>query len=96
MSKKLTEMSLEELWQLFPIILTKHQEDWKEWYLEEERLLKNILPQAEKISHIGSTAIPAIWAKPIIDIICRGSFILFDKLEFVLLSNQFEFKGLCT
>ena len=36
MSKKLTEMSLEELWQLFPIILTKHQEDWKEWYLEED------------------------------------------------------------
>ena len=34
MSKKLTEMSLEELWQLFPIILTEHQECWKEWYLE--------------------------------------------------------------
>ena len=60
MGKKLSEMSLEELWQLFPIILTKHQEDWKEWYLEEESLLKNILPQVEKISHIGSTAIPAI------------------------------------
>ena len=69
MKKKLSEMSLEELWQLFPIILTKHQEGWKEWYLEEERLLKNILPQVEKISHIGSTAIPAIWAKPIIDIL---------------------------
>ena len=69
MGKKLSEMSLEELWQLFPIILTKHQEDWKEWYLEEEKLLKNILPQVEKISHIGSTAIPAIWAKPIIDIL---------------------------
>ena len=37
MSKKLTEMSLEELWQLFPIILTEHQEYWKEWYLEEEK-----------------------------------------------------------
>jgi len=69
MGKKLSGMSLEELWQLFPIILTKHQEDWKEWYLEEESLLKNILPQVEKISHIGSTAIPAIWAKPIIDIL---------------------------
>ena len=73
MGKKLSEMSLEELWQLFPIILTKHQEDWKEWYLEEERLLKNILPQVEKISHIGSAAIPAIWAKPIIDILVEVS-----------------------
>ena len=25
-----------------------------------------------------------------------GLVVLFDKLEFVLLSNQFEFKGLCT
>ena len=69
MGKKLSEMSLEELWQLFPIILTKHQDHWKEWYFEEENLLKNILPQVKKISHIGSTAIPAICAKPIIDIL---------------------------
>ena len=46
MSKKLTEMSLEELWQLFPIILTEHQECWKEWYLEEETLLKKVLPNS--------------------------------------------------
>ena len=69
MGKKLSEMSLEELWQLFPIILTRHQDCWEKWYLEEENLLKNILPQVKKISHIGSTAIPAIWAKPIIDIL---------------------------
>ena len=69
MGKKLSEMSLEELWQLFPIILTEHQDHWKEWYSEEESLLKNILPQVEKISHIGSTAISTIWAKPIIDIL---------------------------
>ena len=69
MGKKLSEMSLEELWKLFPIILTKHHDHWKEWYFEEENLLKNILPQLERISHIGSTAIPTIWAKPIIDIL---------------------------
>ena len=69
MGKKLSEMSLEELWQLFPIFLTDHQDHWKKWYFEEERLLKNALSSTEKISHIGSTAIPAIWAKPIIDIL---------------------------
>ena len=69
MGKKLSEMSLEELWQLFPIFLTEHQDCWEEWYLEEERFLKNILPQVERISHIGSTAIGSIWAKPIIDIL---------------------------
>lgn len=60
MGKKLSEMSLEELWQLFPIFLTEHQEHWKEWYLEEKNLLEENLPQIERISHIGSTAIPAV------------------------------------
>lgn len=30
MGKKLSEMSLEELWQLFPIFLTEHQACWKD------------------------------------------------------------------
>ena len=73
MGKKLSEMTLEELWQLFPIILTAHQDCWKEWYLEEEALLKEALPQVERISHIGSTSISSIWAKPIIDILVEVS-----------------------
>ena len=31
--------------------------------------MRNILPYAAHISHIGSTAIPDIWAKPIVDIL---------------------------
>ena len=69
MGKKLSEMTLEELWQLFPIFLTEHQDCWKEWYLEEESLLKRVLTKDVQISHIGSTAISSIWAKPIIDIL---------------------------
>lgn len=82
MGKKLSEMTLEELWQLFPIYLTEHQPCWQEWYSEEEGLLKNILSSAERISHIGSTAIPSIWAKPIVDILVeipRGSKLLYYK-----------------
>lgn len=85
MKKKLSEMSLEELWQLFPIFLTGHQDCWKEWYFEEECLLKKI-PQIERISHIGSTAIPAIWAKPIIDILVevpKGNNLL-DYKDFII------------
>ena len=37
--------------------------------MEEESLLKMGLPKIERISHIGSTAVPSIWAKPIIDIL---------------------------
>lgn len=69
MKRKLSEMSLEELWQLFPIFLTEHQICWSDWYVEEEIFLKKQIPQAERISHIGSTAIRSIWAKPIIDIL---------------------------
>ena len=68
MGKKLSEMSLEELWQLFPIFLTEPKSCWKEWYEEEEKLLKGLLPAA-RISHIGSTAVDGIWAKNIVDIL---------------------------
>lgn len=70
MGKALSEMTLEELWELFPIILTEHQEIWDEWYAEEQKRLVSILPPENiRISHIGSTAINNIWAKPIIDIL---------------------------
>ena len=69
MRKKLSEMSLEELWQLFPIFLTEHQVCWKKWYADEEVVLKKLIPKVERINHIGSTAVSSIWAKPIIDIL---------------------------
>lgn len=71
MTKAIKDMSLEELWQLFPIILTPHQEIWKQWYQEEVSLLQQGLKDYPivAISHIGSTSIPTIQAKPIIDIL---------------------------
>lgn len=54
---------------MFPIILTPHQQEWKKWYLEESSFLKKSITNTHRISHIGSTAIPSIWAKPIIDIL---------------------------
>lgn len=73
MGKTLSEMSLNQLWQLFPIILTAHDARWEDWYTDEEHLLRNYLPFAQtvRISHIGSTAISDIWAKPIIDILAE-------------------------
>ena len=71
MHKRLSEMTLEELWHLFPIFLTEHQKHWKLWYEDELHLLKNILSgiNVKRISHIGSTFIKTIWAKPIVDIL---------------------------
>ena len=70
MPKPLTEMSLQELWRLFPIQLTPHRPEWRDWYAAEARQLQNLLrDHIQSIAHIGSTAIPGIWAKPIIDIL---------------------------
>ena len=86
MGKKLSEMSLEELWLLFPIFLEEHKDCWKEWYFQEESILKNALSLTGKISHIGSTAIPSIWAKPIVDILVeipKGTNLLDYKAEII-------------
>ncbi|MDE6649702.1 MAG: GrpB family protein [Muribaculaceae bacterium] len=70
MNKELKNMTLEELWELFPIVLSAHNPHWTEWAEEEIAVLSSILSGFDiKISHIGSTAIPGILAKPIVDIL---------------------------
>ena len=63
-------MSLEELWQLFPIVLKEHDPAYREWYEEERARLSAVWgPRLERISHIGSTAVPGLLAKPTVDIL---------------------------
>lgn len=75
MKKNLSEMTLEELWQLFPIKLTEHNDKWPEQYEEMKAILsgKLLTRKIVRISHIGSTAIKNIWAKPIVDILVEIS-----------------------
>lgn len=68
--KSLNDLSLEELWELFPIFLTPHDDRWEKWFNEEKRSLEKIINDPSiSFNHIGSTAILKIWAKPIIDIL---------------------------
>lgn len=64
-------MSLDELWELFPIILTEHNPAYKEWYVAEKIALVNVLDKenVERISHIGSTSVEGLIAKPTVDIL---------------------------
>ena len=88
MSKKLSEMTLEELWQLFPIILTEHKDCWGEYYAEQAAELKRLLPKDIKITHIGSTAVNGIWAKPIMDILVEvGEGAGFAEISAILQDN---------
>lgn len=71
MKKNLSEMTLEELWKLFPIILKEHNPAYKNWYLEEKENLMNGIGKEtiKRINHIGSTAVEGLIAKPTIDIL---------------------------
>ncbi|WP_434304938.1 GrpB family protein [Clostridium botulinum] len=71
MEKSLSEMSLEELWIIFPIILEEHNPMWKEWYLEEQKLIISSIgnDNIERINHIGSTSVNGLIAKSTIDIL---------------------------
>ena len=54
-------MTLAELWELFPIVLTTHNPDWSEWVDDEIFELSSLLRDYSPIvNHIGSTAIPNI------------------------------------
>ena len=73
--KELSEMTLEELWDLFPIFLVQHDDQWNEYYKEIESTITDLLASypVERISHIGSTAIQGIWAKNIVDVMVEIS-----------------------
>ncbi len=74
--KELSEMTLEELWELFPVILKKYNTEYPKWYeIEKEKLAKTFDDGTMvRINHIGSTAIPGLVSKPTIDILMELSF----------------------
>lgn len=75
MEKDLTQLSLAELWELFPIALVAPRPEWQLNYNEMEARLQRLLAPFNivRISHIGSTAIPGIWAKDIVDILVEAA-----------------------
>lgn len=92
MKKELSEMTLEELWKLFPIYLVEPNYSlWHQYYEEEkERILGFLNIKNVKIHHIGSTAIKGIWAKPIIDILLEvPNDSSLEKAKTMLISNGY-------
>lgn len=89
MGKALSEMSLDELWRLFPIQLVEHRTCWEEWYQIEKDCLLPVLPATAKIHHIGSTSINDIWAKPIIDILLEANLCEHEIIKSLLLRNGY-------
>ncbi len=88
MAKELSQMTLEELWELFPIILKEYNSDYPLWYeIEKEKLVQQLNADTiVRISHIGSTAVPGLLSKPIIDILMEVS----KESDVKLLTDQLK------
>ena len=91
MDKDLSQLSLEELWRLFPIFLVAPKPQWETNYQEMEVRLEQVLGDLPlvRISHIGSTAIPGIWAKDIVDVLVE----LAPQADFSLASERLVQSG---
>lgn len=64
-------MTLEELWELFPLSLVDPKPRWEQQYEAMERKLSSMIPSASLVSieHVGSTALETIKAKDIVDVL---------------------------
>lgn len=71
----LTQMSNEQLWELFPIVLEPHNPAWKMWYEQEAEQVCRVVGRQNvlRLSHIGSTSVPGLLAKPTVDILLEIS-----------------------
>ncbi len=84
-------MTLEELWELFPIFLVPHDDKWNEYFNDAEKTLTGLLSNQPivRISHIGSTAIQGIWAKNIVDVLVEIS----EKADMEKMAHALEQNG---
>ena len=71
MKKNLKDLSSVELGKLFPIKIVKYDNSWINYFNNEKQTILNILGEKNiiRIVHFGSTAIPNMSSKPIIDIL---------------------------
>lgn len=52
-----------------PVHVHDHDPEWSDWFDHEAQRLTAALPAGARIEHIGSTAVPDLAAKPIVDIL---------------------------
>lgn len=90
MNKESSQMTLEELWELFPIILKEHNPEYKNWYKEEKEKLLNSIDNRNiiRINHIGSTSVKGLIAKPTVDILLEiDKKSIIEYIKDIILNN---------
>lgn len=90
MKQDFTGVSEEKLAELFPILLEEHKPEWKEYYVQERDFLKSILgDKIIRISHIGSSSVSGLIAKPTIDILLE----VIQDVDIPALTKRMEDEG---
>ena len=66
-----SELNPQEFQKLFPIVLKDVLPEYADWYEEEKKAILAVIDAKDvvRINHIGSSAIPEIKAKPVVDIL---------------------------
>ncbi len=72
-------MNKHQLGKLYPVTLTRYNSDWPILFEKEKAILLDILGHDLKIEHIGSTAVPGLSAKPVIDILLEKPASMSDE-----------------
>lgn len=86
----LKDLSLEELWELFPICFVDNNAEFEKQFSSEKENLNLLLGDyVKRISHIGSTAIKNIKTKPIVDVLIEIDFANKDNVKEILLNNNY-------
>lgn len=76
------------------VSLSPHDANWSKAFKEVEIMLREKIPTGLDLHHIGSTSIPGIHAKPILDILgVVPSIEVFDAHQSTLESLGFVYKG---
>lgn len=66
----------------YKVKLQPHNSAWKEEFLELKDKLESVLHNVViDIQHVGSTAVPTIWAKPILDVAILVKILGYTEIE---------------
>ena len=77
------------------VVLWPYDPRWPDWYRREAALLSSVLGASlREMHHVGSTAVPGLVSKPVIDILVVVDRIEdFEPLRNALAAAGFEWKG---
>ncbi len=60
-----------------PVVIADYSDEWPQLFAEEAHLLRGVFaPDIVDIEHIGSTSVPGMGAKPIVDILLGADSLL--------------------